>query len=205
MDKNKLIESMNEFKNTPIAPLKSKLTDNSDPDKFDALMTYNAMLDNITIGSHTRTTISYAGNDWDLRLLTSEEYINIRKDIVKQCKQEELFDEWYTNYLIIIKFLDKAQSSNPFKTDGKFNESQLKLIHYDILEEVYHRYLHWQDMALSKPTEMPEAEIEGIINIAKKKPEVLKEYGRPQLWTTAIWFMNYSQRLEKMLEPDTSN
>ncbi len=205
MDKTELIKSINEIKNIPIAPLKDKLTDNSDNNKFMDLMQYNVMLDNITIGIHTKTTIKYAGIEWNLRLLSAEEYINIRKSIIEQCKKEDLFDDWYSYYLAIIKFLEKALTSSPFKTDGMFNEVDLKTIHFDVLEEIYKQYLHFVNIATKKPDEMTDAEVEAFINIAKKKPEVLREYERPKLLTTALWFLNYSQQLEKMLKLDTNN
>ncbi len=207
MDKTKVIETLNEIKNTPIAPQKSKLTDNSDNDKYHELMTYNAMLDNITIGAHTNTTINYQGIDWTLRILTFEESVNIRKEIYNECKNDQIWEKWYADSLEIRKVIALALTPSPFKIKDKamFTEKDLLKIPYDVLEGLYTRYMHFVHMALQKPEDMTQEQIDACINIAKKKPEALREFDRPTLLRTAIWFLNYSQQLEKMLNSDIVN
>lgn len=207
MEKSDIINSINKIKNNPIAEGKKEPVSNSSGTKHKDLMRYNALLDNITIGAHTTCDINYAGVDWKFRLLTAEEYVNIRIDINKSCRDNELFDDFFVNYNAMIKILSKALTPSPFKTEGKaiFSEDDLKLINYDVLEELYIQYLDFSNMATRKPAEFTAEEVEAFVNIAKKKPEALREFDRRKLLVTTNWFINYSKNLEQMLKSDSTS
>ena len=104
-----------------------------------------------------------------------------------------------------IKILYLANTDSPFKLESNLSEKDLKLVNYDILEEVYKQYIDFVNQATKKPIEFTDEEVEAFVKIAKKKPELLREYARPKLLTTTLWYLNYSLHLEKMLESDTSN
>lgn len=207
MDKKTIIDSLNAIKNVPIAPQKKDLVENSSGTSHRALMQYNAILDNITIGAHTTTVISYAGIDFTFRLLTAEEYINIRIAINKECKTNELFDDFFISYHAMIKVLSKANTPSPFKTEGKamFTEDDLKLFNFDVLEAIYIQYLDFVQLATQKPVDFTNEEVEAMVTIARKKSEALREFERPKLLTTALYLLNYSKHLETMLKTDTVN
>ena len=207
MDKQKVIDAVNNICNVPIADLKKDLVENSSGTNFKALAQYNAMLDNITIGAQTTTTINYAGIDWTLRLLTAEEYVKIRIEMNNECKKHECFDDFFTHYNGMTKILAKALTPSPFKTEGKalFTEADLRLMNYDVLDALYIQYIEFTQLATQKPTEFTAEEVDAMVTIAKKKPELLREYARPKLLQTALWFLNSSLQLEKMLKLDTNN
>jgi len=207
MNKDNVIKSINEFKNKPIAPQKSDPVKNSSGDSHKHLMQYNAILDNITIGSHTTFTIKLAGIDWVCRLLTADEYINIRLEVSKLCKDNDVFEDYYIQYKTLVKILQKALSPSPYKLEGKeiFSEHDLSQITYSVLEELYLQYLHHVNIATQKPSEFTAEQIEAFIGIVKKKPEVLRELDRPTLLAITNYYINYSQHLEKMLKSDTSS
>lgn len=202
--KTEIIKSINELNNSPLNQLKKDPVNNSSGTNHKALMQYNAMLDNITLGAHTNTTIEYAGIEWTLRLLTSAEYISIRKEVIEISKKDNLFDDFYITYLTILKFLSLALTPSPFKTEGKaiFSEEDLKLVNYDVLEELYKRYIDFVQMATKKAEEFTEEEIQALMEIVKKKPEVLNELGRAQLLIVSKYSLNYSQNLAKIIEPE---
>jgi len=207
MNKEEIISTVNAIKNTPIAPQKDKLIENSSGTKFNALAQYNAMLDNITIGAHTNITIKKYGIDWTMRLLTAEEEIHIKTFANKECKKHEIFDDFYHNFQIVVKTLAQVLTPSPFKTEGKaiFNEEDLKLIPYEILLDLYKEWCYFSDMATARPTDLTNEEMENIYNIAKKKPEVLKELERAKLLPTMSYILNYCNQLEKMLKSDLNN
>ncbi len=202
--KSDVIKSLNEIKNAPIHKLKDDVVENSSGTNYIALAQYNAILDNITIGAHTNTTIIFADIEWKLRLLTSHEYIEIKKDVINQAKKDDLFDDWYTYYLLFHKILAKALTPSPFKLEGKaiFSEEDLKLINYDILEEVYKKYLHFVSLTTKKVEEFTEEEIQALINVVKKNPEILMDLDRGRLLTMSKYFLNYSLNLEKIIKPE---
>jgi hypothetical protein len=202
--KSEVIEDLKQIKNVPIAPLKDKPLENSSGDKYVALTQYNAMLDNITLGAHTTTTVEFAGIEWKMRLITSEEYADIRIASTALMKEKQLFDDWYSNYLLILKTLAKALSPTPFKTEGKaiFSEEDLKQIPFEVIEELYKRYMHFRELATKKVEDFTEEEIQLLIETVKKKPEALTEFGRSPLLIVSRYFLDYSARLEKMLKPE---
>lgn len=206
-NKEEIIEQLKALKNIPLGEQKKNPFENADPDKHKMLMQYNIMLDNITIGFHTTTTIEYAGIEWTFRLLSAKEFTDIRLQIDKKCKDEDTFADYYILYHLMVKILAKAMTPSPLKTTGKtiFSEEDLSYLPYDILHSLYVQYLDFVNSATKKPTEFTDEEVEEMINIAKKKPELLREYERPKLLKTALWFMNYSKHLEKMLKSDTNN
>lgn len=203
-DKNEIIKTVNEIKKTKLADLKSNPVENSSGTNHRALMTYNAMLDNITISTGTKTDIECAGITWTLRLLNTDEFINIRKEVIKECKAEQLFDEWYSSYLTVIKTIAQALTPNPFKIEGKalFNLNDLKQVNYDVLMELYKRYIDFVDMATKKAEEFTDEELEALKEIIKKKPEVYTEFDRRQFLILMKYYPNYCAQLEKMLAKD---
>lgn len=209
-NKQDIIDKVNNIVNAPIAELKkSNLMENADPTKFDALMQYNAMLDHITIGAHTSTTINYAGIDWKLRLLTSEEDIQIKLDIAKELESKKVFEDFYSNYLIVLKVIAKALTPSPFKSDGAgtvgLSEKDLAMVHWDVLEQVYIKYIDFVAMATKKVASFSPEEIELLINVVKKKPASLQDLDRMRLLAVAQYLRNYSEKLEAMLKIDSSN
>lgn len=205
--KSEIIEDLKNIKNVPIAPQKDKPLENSSGMKYKALAQYNALLDNITLGAHTTTTLEFAGVDWVLRLLTSEEYINMKLEIIDAMRERNIFDDFYSLYLTIIKTLAKALSPSPFKTEGKeiFNENDLKNIPYDVLEELYKRYVDFCQLATKKVEEFSEEQIQQLIEIVKKKPEASTDFDRSALLIVIRYFRDYSVSLEKMLKSEQIN
>lgn len=207
--KREIIETLNKVKNTPIAPLKNNVFENANANSTDykALQQYNAMLDNITIGAHTNKTIEYAGIEWRLRLLTANEYVEIRKEVERECKKEEIFSDYFIAYHTMKKILSKALTPSPFKTEGKgiFSEDDLSYVNYDVLEAIYIQYIDFVGVATQKPTEMTDEEIEAIYKVAEKKRIVLRELERPKLEAILNYAMNYSQVMEKIQKSATSN
>lgn len=206
-NKNDIIKSVNEIKKTNIADLKKDLVGNSSGKNFNALATYNAMLDHITIGPGTNTTINVAGFDWTLRLLGSQEFIQIRKDAINQCKKDELFDDWYQYYLIAIATIGKALTPNPFKPEGEaiFTIEDLKLVNYDVLIEIYKRYIHFVDMATKKAEEFKPEELEALIQLVEKKPELLSEFNRKQFLILTPYLFNLSQEQAKIIKKEQTS
>lgn len=211
IDKKKIIEAINSYKNTPIAPQKSNVLENTSATHYKDLMQYNAMLDNITIGPHTNITINHAGVDWTFRLLTAEEYVTIRMEVEKECKEKEFFSDYFIAFNHMRKFLARALTPSPFKREGEFKgkpvftEEDLRHVNFDILESLYIQYLDFVNMATKKPTELEDEEIQALWRIVVKKPEALRELERPKLHAIALYGINYSRLLEKTLESDTSN
>lgn len=201
MNKQEIIDSINKITNEPISSLKKDVYNNTNGDNFKSLLNYNAMLDNITIGAHTTTTIEFAGIEWKLRLLTAEEIINIKKEVLKLAKSEDWYDDVNIHYLTMIKVLSKALSPSPFKTEGKaiFSENDLKLINYDVLENIYRQYIHFNDMATRKPTNMSDEQIQDLLELVKKKHIPLMDLDRKQLLIIANYYMNLSQTQAQML------
>lgn len=202
VDKKKVIEEINAFKNKPIAPLKDDLLNNTSDGQHKALMQYNAMLDNITIGAQTSKTITYAGINWTLRLLTAEEYVDIRLAADRLCKENDAFEDYYVAFCKMTKILSRALTPSQFKTSGEglFSEDDLKQVNYDVLEVIYQEYCDFVRVATQKPTEFTDEEIEALWEIAKKKPEVLTELERWRLQAITHYAMNYCASLEKMRE-----
>lgn len=201
MNKQDIIDSINKITNEPISSLKKDVYNNTNGDNFKSLLNYNAMLDNITIGAHTTTTIEFAGIEWKLRLLTAEEIINIKKEVLKLAKSEDWYDDVNIHYLTMIKVLSKALSPSPFKIEGKaiFSENDLKLINYDVLENIYRQYIHFNDMATRKPTDMSDEQIQDLLELVKKKHIPLMDLDRKQLLIIANYYMNLSQTQAQML------
>lgn len=207
MDKQKIIDAANNIKNEPLADLKKNVVENSSGTNYKGLMQYNAMLDNITIGAHTTTTIEFAGIEWRLRLLTASELVTIKKEVNQVAKDEDWWDEINLHYNTMIKILSKALSPSPFKTEGKaiLSEEDLKLINYDVLENLYRQYIHFNDIATQKPTEMSQEEIEEAFEIVKKKPVQLKDLDWRRLLIMASYGMTCLRNQEKMQKEDSSN
>jgi hypothetical protein len=205
--KEETIEALKSIKNKPIGELKKNPVANSSGTKFKALMQYNAMLDNISLGAHTVTEINYAGIDWSFRLLTAAEWIEIQLEVIASQKKKEIFDDFYHDYLIIRKVLNKASSPNPYKTEGKeiFSEEDLDMIPYDVLEELYLRYIDFIQLACRRVEEFSEDEVQDLIDVVKKKPEILRKYDRSRLLIVSKYLINYSQNLEKIVKSDLTN
>ena len=202
-----IINTINEMHKIPLNDLKKDPVGNASGTNHKALMQYNAMLDNITIGAGTSTKIELAGYEWQLRLLTADEYVNMRLDTIQVAKEKECFDEWYLYYLEAIKTLAIALTPSPFKTEGKtiFTEEDLKMVNLDILLELYKRYIYFVQMATKTAEEFTEEEAQALIEIVKKKPEVLNELNRKQSLLLNRYLLNYSQNLEKMLKSESIN
>lgn len=205
--KKEVIDALNEIQNTPIADLKKDLVGNSSGTNHKGLMQYNALLDNITIGAHTNKTINYAGLDFKLRLLTAEEYIGIRMEVDKLCKEKDMFVDYYIIYNLMIKILAKALTPSPFKTEGEaiLSEEDLRQINYDVLEEIYAQYLDFVGMATRKPVDYSPEEVEALYEIVKKNIPLLRELERPKLLAVTAYSINYSAALEKIAKSDSSN
>lgn len=209
-DKQETINAINSIKNTPIAPQKNDLLANAgltDPKDSQALMAYNAMLDNITIGPHTNTTIDLAGYKWVFRLLTAEEYVNMRMEVEKECRKNEIFDDYFVAYATMTKTLSLAMSPSPFKTEGKdvFSEEDLRLVNFDLLETLYSQYVAFVQVATRKPTNMSDEEILALWSMYQKKPEALKGLEPWKLETMFHYVANCLLVLEKIQKSDTSS
>lgn len=207
MNKTEIVNKINNIKNKPIADLKNNLVENSSGTEFTNLMQYNAMLDNILIGAHTTTTIEYAGVAWNLRLLTGEEFINVRLAVDKKCRDRETFAEYFQHYELVIGIMTKALSPNPFKTEGAtlWKDEDLRQMNFDVLEELYMQYIEFVQLATKKPTEISPEEIEGLLKIFRKKPEALKELSLWKLRTISLYLLKCLEVLEQKENLDTSN
>lgn len=205
--KSDIINKINDIKNVKIADLKENVVGNSNGNNYLALAKYNAMLDNITIGPHTVTNIEFVGIDWQLRLLGSDEFIKIQKEIINIAKEEDMIEDFYIHYLTVIKILSKALTPSPFKTEGVtvFSENDLKLVNYDVLEELYRRYIDFVDMATKKPQDFTDKEVQELIALVKKKPETLTGFDRSRLLIVSKYLLIYSQKLEKIIESEPTN
>jgi len=208
-NKADIIKAVNEFTNTPIAPLKKEnlMEVTGGAGTFDGLMQYEAMLDNITIGAHTNKVINYAGIDWTLRLLTAEEYVNIRIDVEKATIEAKIFSDYYIAFLTMKKVLARALTPNPFKIEGKgiFTEDDLRHVNFDVLEGLYIQYIEFVTMATRKPTEYSDEEIQAAFEICVKKPEASTGYERPRLQAILLYALNCYKLQAKMLKSDMNN
>lgn len=209
MNKNEIIKKVNEIYSDPIGNKKKELVKNSDSTKNAvALSQYNAMLDNITIGCHTKTIIRYADIDWEFRLLSSEEFIKVHNEINKIQSNENNWDEVYRNYLAMTKYLSLALSPNPYNTADAvsiLSEKDLGLMPFDLLKDLYIMYIDFVEMATKKPTEITEEELSTLLQIIKKNSEVLKELERPKLLKITSYLLNFLQLQEMMPKEDGNN
>jgi hypothetical protein len=207
MNKQEVLDTIKNIKNVPIEPQKKDLHSNSSGTNHKALMRYNAMLDNITIGAHTQKMFTLNGIEWTFRLLTGHEQNSIRKEVMALAKKDECFEDFNLKYLEMIKIVTKALSPSPFKTDGKeiWSEEDVGMLPYAMLEEMFNEYIEFDLLAMTKPSDLPIDEVEALIEIIKKKPEALKEFERKKLLATSLYLLNYCNHLEKITKSVTSN
>jgi hypothetical protein len=203
MNKQEVLDTIKNIKNTPIAPQKKDLHSNSNGTNHKALMRYNAMLDNITIGAHSRKTFSLNGIEWDFRLLTASEQNAIRKEVILMAKKDDCFEDFNLQYLEMVKIVTKALSPSPFKE--VWSEEDVGMIPYAMLEELFKEYIDFDSLAMTKPSDLPIDEVEALIEIIKKKPEALRELERKKLLATNIYLLNYCKQLEKITKSATSS
>lgn len=209
MNASEIIKKVNEIYSEPIQDKKKELVKNSDStDSAIALKQYNAILDNITIGAHTKTTINYAGHNWVFRLLTAEEFVTINNEIIKMQSDESNWDEIYKNYLAMTKYLSRALTPSPYKTHNDVNiltEKDLKLLPYDLLKDLYIMYMDFVEMATVKPTDISEDELSTLLQVIKKNSGLLKELERPKLLKIANYLLNFLQLQEMTQKEDGNN
>lgn len=204
MNKAEIIETL---KNKPIAPQKKDPVANSSGTNHRALMRYNAMLDNIAIGAHSQKTVNLNGIDWSLRLLTSKEQNDIRKDVLKAARKDDCFEDFNLAFLEATKIVTRALSPSPFKIEGKeiWAEEDLGCLPTGMLEELYREYIDFDLISTQKPSELSLEDIEAMISVIKKKPEELKGLERRKLLAINTYLLNYCKKLEKIIKPDMNN
>ncbi len=204
MSKQEIIEKL---KNNSLASQKKDPVSNSSGTKHRALMRYNAMLDNIAIGAHSQTTISIANIDWVFRLLTSSEQNEIRKDVLKQAKKDDCFEDFNIQYWTFVKIVTKSLSPSPFKTEGKeiWTEEDITNLPHGLLETLYISYIDFDALSTQKPTDLPIDEVEAIVEVVKKKPEELSGLGRWKLLATARFLLDSCNRLESIVKSATNS
>lgn len=210
MNKDEIIKKVNEIKNISIADQKKDVFNNADHDgkAHKALLQYNALLDNVTFGAHSNKTFHYLGVDWTIRLLTGEEQNDIKKDVIATAKKDDCFEDFNLNYLTVVKFVTRALSPSPFKTEESktiWSEADVKGICYGIAEEIYKEYIDFDLISTRKAEEFTQAEIEEMIEFIRKKPDLLRDLERPKYYAVIKYLMNYSKHLESLLKPDTNN
>src|SRR6516225_10946846 len=105
MDKQAVVDKLKDIKKKPINPQKADLKENSNGTNYKGLMRYNAILDNILIGAHTQKTVELNGVEWTIRILTAKEHNNIRKEIMRQAKADECFEDFNLSYLEMTKII----------------------------------------------------------------------------------------------------
>lgn len=200
-------EIIDKLKNNPLATQKKDPSANSSGIKHRALMRYNVMLDNIAIGAHTQTTVNIAGIDWTLRLLTSGEQNEIRKEVLKQAKKDDCFEDFNILFWTYVKIITRSLSPSPFKTDGKeiWTEEDMTNLPDGLLETLYLTYIDFDALATQKPTDLPIEEVEAIIEVVKKKPEELNGLGRWRLLATAKFLQASCNRLESIVKSASSS
>lgn len=205
-NKAALIEGL-KTNNQKFADLKKDPLKNSSGESFNALMTYNAMLDNIRLGAHTFTTFDYADIEWKLRLLTSQEYIDLRLDIMKTMEEKKCFEEWYSYFLLIVKTLSIALTPSPFKKEGStiFSEKDLLDIPYDVLDEIYRKYIFFVEMSTRDVKTFTEEEVAGLLEVIRKKLVPLKDLERSKLLAVTNYLWNSYERLEKITSSVQNN
>ena len=210
--KDEIIKQVTESYSDPIAPKKKDTFNNADAGKHKELMQYNAILDHIRIGAHTKTTISRYGRDWVFRLLSADEQDKMQMDVQKQAKFDECFEDVHLNYLLFRKTLALALSPSPFKTTGKddkgdeiLTEDDMKHLPMTVLESLFKEYMHFVHMALVEVENLTEEEAVTLIETIKKKPEVLKELNRLQSLTALHYYRNCVQLLEETKKSEPTN
>ena len=192
-----------------IAPKKIKPTDHAQYNKVNELTEYDAMLDNVTYGPHSKTTINYLGVDWSFRLLSTEEEIQIKYEVDAICGQDlkngvspnsfryELEEATRTVHL--------ALSPNPFHTEDNpgqtkvYSLSQIRKIHKDVLLNLLRQYQVFVAKATQNPEELNIEQIEGYIATAKKHPEALMEFDYFTSLAVKRYLIAYSLELEKKI------
>ncbi len=206
-NKQEIVDALNNIKNDNFTRLKKNVKDNCDEKNREALLQYSAILDNVTIGAHTKTPINYAGLDLNFRLLTAEEQIAIEKSIIEIQRTEGLFEQFYADYLRIVKILTKALTPSPFKEDGEeiLQERDIKLLTLDVLEELYKRYMHFVSLAHKKVQDFTDEEIEDLVELVKKNPEVLISLDRSRLLIVSKYFLTYCVNLEKITKTEQTS
>jgi len=205
MNNNEIVKTLNEISTKPLAELKSASARNTSNEKeLDALLQYNAIMDNVTIGPGTTTDIEIAGLKLTYRLLTAKEFIDARVEAINACRDVEVFDDWHMSYQLMIKILAKALTPSPFKLGGRDvpKESDIELLTYDILQELYKRYMFFNDKATKQAEEFTEEEVQSLLSIVRKKPEVLADLDRVQLLIMSKYLLSYSQNLEKITKSE---
>ena len=208
MDKETIIKQANaNIKNEKLSTLKDDYYNNTAGDGFNALMQYNALLDNVSIGAHTTTIIELYGLEWKFRRLTADEIFNIQLEVKKESQENQIFDDFFVNYKTARKILALALSPSPFKKEGTaiLSWDDLGNLDNDVFFELFKQYQHFLAMSNKDPQEFTAEEVENIINVAKKKPTILKELERSKLLITASYLLNYLKGLEKIQNEDKTN
>jgi len=213
MDKNKIIQKVNEIYSEPIAKSKENCVANSDGHNYSDLLSYNILLDNIAFGCNTKYNFEYQGITWTFRPLTAEESISIYLETHKQQKKDDVWDDFYHLYLVILKTLALALSPHPFKlgkdhegndlpNSSVFTENDLKKIPFNILQELYRHYTHFLAQATKNPEEYTNDELQVLLDTIKKNSIPLRDLERRQLLMIATYGMHCSQLLDEMQKSD---
>lgn len=209
MDKEEVIQSILDAREkSKISNLKKDVIANADPDKIEALMLYNAMIDNINFGINTTTVINHEGVDWKLRLLGADELMEIRIEAAQQAEKRNFIENSYIELLLMKKILVKALSPSPFKTEPSktvWSETDLGLIPHNILEGLFKKYIFFVDKSQTNPTELSEEEFQQILDLVKKNTDLSNGLDRPQLLAVTKYLLPYCASLEKMLSSATGN
>lgn len=207
-----IISSVSNRYSDAIAPKKKDTLKNADPGNHRDLMQYNAILDHIALGAHTKTTISRYGREWNFRLITADEQDKLQLEILKSAKIDDCFEDSHLNYLMWRKVIALALTPSPFKTTGKdekgddiLTEQDLRHLPLTCLNTLYKEYMYFVDMALVEAEDMPESDAIALIDMVKKKPEVKTELNRQQLLTVLHYYQNCLQALEEIRKSEQTN
>jgi len=208
-DRDTLIDKLKgviEFKNERFAELRNDPLKHATEGKEDALIQYNPMLDNIRIGAFTSSTFDFEGISWKLRLLSSEEHADLRLEVLKIMTENNCFEKWYVDYLVAIKFLARAATPSPYKTDeAPFKEKDLKQLSMSTLIQLYLYYVSFEAIATKSPDALTKQETEDLILLLKKKSLRLEDLERSSLLTAAKYYSSLCEHLEKTLSEGSSN
>jgi hypothetical protein len=217
MKKSDLINVINEKTREPINELKKEIVGNSDGHNYLELNAYNALLDNISFGCHTKHEVEYMGHVWKMRPLSAEELVKVELETQKLQKENDAWSDFYRSYLIFTKTLALALSPSPFKIGKDANgqdlkdsdvltENDLKKLPFELLSELYKQYLHFINTASNKDViDYTDEELHLLLDTVKKNSIPLTALERRNLLIIADYGMSCSRQLERMLTDDLSN
>lgn len=187
------------------------------------LAKYNKILDHISKGPHTKIDFIYDNLEWTFRLITADEFANIHKEHYLLLQQNvDVVEKVGSDVWFIKKVLSLAMSESPFKTEDvaylscfgvkvNYNNEQFSSIltaedlgslPWDYLEDLYKHYIYYTTVINKAIEQYDEQEIKELIDIIKKKPELMKDLELMKLRAVTDYLLKYYVTRAEILKSD---